>query len=102
VKEMIERSKILREAPLYSIHLSLIQKWKNDQLEHYNSITERVQENEKPAKTGLFNKDLHLLVSKLEILKSFSVSTPDTVLVEQVAEAMKGEKENIKINIENS
>jgi len=97
---MIDRRKILRETPPCSIHLSLIKKWKNDRLERHNSITEQVQEIGKPAKTGLFNKDLQSLVSKLEILRSFSVSTPDTMLAEQIAEAMLNEQENIGREVE--
>ncbi len=56
----------------------------------------RRQEVEMPAKTGLFNKDLLSLVSKLEILRSFSVSAPDILLAEQTAEAMLDEQENIR------
>ncbi len=50
---------------------------------------------EKPEKTGLFNKDLLSLVTKLEILRSFSISTPDIMLAEYIAEAMLNEPESI-------
>ncbi len=58
-------------------------------------MIDRRQKVEKPAKTGLFNEDLLSLVTKLEILRSFSVSTPDIMLAEQIAEAMPDEQENI-------
>jgi len=44
VKEMIERIKILKETLPYSIHLSIIKKWKNDQLDHYNNHRDRAGE----------------------------------------------------------
>ncbi len=54
-----------------------------------------------PAESGLFNKDLQSLVSKLEILRSFSVLTPDIVLAEQIVEAMQNEMEGVNKDIEN-
>jgi hypothetical protein len=100
-EKMIDRRKILRETPLYSIHLSIIKKWKTDRFEHYISITEQVRKIEKPAKSGLFNKDLQSLVSKLEILRSFSVPTPDIMLAEPVAEAILNEQETLGSEAEN-
>ncbi len=84
---MIEQMKILRETKTYSIHLSLIKKW--------DSITEQVQESGKSVKKGLLNKDLQSLVSKLDILRGFSVSTPDVMLADQISEAMLNNPENI-------
>jgi hypothetical protein len=100
---MIDRRKNLREILPCSIHLSIIKKSESesDLHEHYKSITEQVQETEKPAESGLFSKDLQSLVSKLEIFRSFSVSTPDIMLAEQIAEAMLNEQENIGRDMEN-
>lgn len=42
VKEMIERREIMKETLPYSIHLSIIKKWKNDdRLDHYNNHRDR-------------------------------------------------------------
>ncbi len=115
---MIERRKILRET--YSIHLSITKESENYRPGHNNSITEKAEEiepeilflaeksrqkisiGEKPAKLGLSSNDLQSLVSKLEVLRSFSASTPDIVLAEQIAEAMLNEQENIGRGVENS
>lgn len=56
---------------------------------------------QKLEKQGIFNKDLQSLVSKLEILRSFSVSTSDIMLAEQIAEAMPNKQESIGKNMGN-
>ncbi len=54
--------------------------------------------NEEPAETGLLNEHLKGLVSKLNILRSFAVATPDLLLAEQAAEATEsGTSAQVKI-----
>ncbi len=47
--------------------------------------------NENPDEKSLLNEHLQALVSKLNILRSFSVATPDISLAEQVTESMENE-----------
>ncbi len=47
--------------------------------------------NEEPAEAGLLNQHLKGLVSKLNILRSFSAATPDLLLAEQIEEATESE-----------
>ncbi len=50
-----------------------------------------------PAWSRLLNPDLQGVVSRLEILRTFSVLTPDLVLAEQIEEAAKDERKIITV-----
>ncbi len=91
-------------SPACILHHSLTEDFQEIEREDLISVEKDWQSifiGEEPAESGLFNKDLQSLVSKLEILRSFSALTQDIVLAEQIAEAMQNYQEGVNKDIEN-